>query len=160
MTNEQILFDEFDLMRKEIVQKYDALGMRASGQFADELKVEVGGDGLTGLTARITSIHYVDYLVEGREPGKFPPINVIEQWIEDKGIINQIEGEISVSSLAFLIARKISREGTEYFKQGGTDLIDSVVTPERIQSIIDKVTVFQISEFTARFTKLFQDLAA
>ena len=53
--------------------------------------------------------------------------------------MNNIKGNISISSLAFLIARKIAREGTKYFKQGGTDLVDAVYTEQRIQMIINKV---------------------
>lgn len=155
MTSEQILFDEFEKIKFDLIEKHDQLGMRASGEFANSLEVEA-----SELTVSLLGSYYVEYLVDGRKPGKFPPIDVIEKWIEAKGIASLIESEISVSSLAFLIARKISREGTEYFKQGGTDLIDSVITPERIQSIIDKVSVFNVSEFTLRFTKLFQEIAA
>ena len=166
MTSEEVLLSEFEKLKDEVVERYDQLGMRASGNFQQGMEVQ--GE---GLTVRLLSEHYVDYLVDGRGPGKFPPIDIIEKWIEDKGIVSRIEGDISVSSLAFLIARKIAggpypenykgdREGgTRYFKQGGTDLIDSVVTPERIQSIIDKVSVFNASIFTTRFTKLFQELA-
>ena len=153
MNDEQILEAEFQTLRTDIIERYDQLGMRASSQFERELEVEVDG-----LTARLTGVHYTEYLVDGRGPGKQPPIQVIEEWIVDKGIANQIEGEITVSSLAYLIARKIGREGTEYFKQGGTDLIDSVITPERIQQIIDKVSVFYIADFTSRFVDLFKEL--
>lgn len=153
MTDEQILEAEFQKLRADIIEKYDELGMRASSRFERELEVEVDG-----LTARLTGVHYTEYLVDGREPGKQPPIKVIEEWIVDKGIANQIEGQITVSSLAYLIARKIGREGTEYFKQGGTDLIDSVVTPERIQSIIDKVSVFYMNRFVSDIVDVFKEL--
>lgn len=51
----------------------------------------------------------------GRGPGKMPPINAIEQWIKVKGITPKTYNGIPTSekSLAFLIARKIGREGTK-----------------------------------------------
>jgi hypothetical protein len=47
----------------------------------------------------------------GRRPGRMPPIEAIRRWIR----VRQIRGRggISERSLAFLIARKIGREGTE-----------------------------------------------
>lgn len=51
----------------------------------------------------------------GRKPGKMPPINAIEQWINVRGITPKSKNGLPVSekSLAFLIARKIGRDGTE-----------------------------------------------
>lgn len=153
--SEKILFDEFTSIKEDIISLYDSRGRRASGDFADEMEVEVDG-----LTVRLLGAAHTEYTVEGRGPGKFPPIDKIEEWIEEKGVAATIEGEITVSSLAFLIARKIAKEGTEVWKDGGDDLISSVITPQRIENIINKVTVFNVSEFTSRFTDLFQELAA
>lgn len=152
MNAEQILADELDKKLPELVAKYDALGMRASGAWAKELEVRS-----QGLKAGIWGLHYSEYLVNGRGPGKFPPIAAIEKWIEDKGITPV---DISVSSLAFLIARKIAREGTQYFKEAPTDLISDVLTPAWIQSVIDKVSEFQISAFSSQVTNAFKQIAA
>ena len=151
--NEKILNDEFELLKDDLIDKYDELKMRASGQCADSLEVKT-----TSTKAELWGIDYTEYLIDGRGPGKFPPIASIEQWIKDKGI-SFIESQISISSLAFLIARKIAREGTQYFKQGGTDLIEDVFTPERIQSIIDKLTFIVVDDFVFRGVRALQDAA-
>ena len=62
------------------------------------------------------------------------------QWIQDK----RITSDIPTRSLAFLIARKISEDGTRYLQRGGTDLIDSVITPQRIDEIVDKVGLIYV----------------
>ena len=152
MTNEDILLAEFESLRDDIIHKYDELGMRASGDFANSLEIKQDR-----MHIELWGNHYVEQLVNGRAPGRFPPVEAIAKWIDDKGIQAL---DISVSSLAFLIARKISQEGTEYFKQGGTDLIDSVVTPKRIQSIIDKVSQFYVDDFVLNVTNELKALAA
>lgn len=149
-----ILQKELDLIAKDLKSKHRELGMRSSGKWEDSVEVRV--DRLKGT---IYAEDYTQQLATGREPGKFPPIRAIEQWIVDKGL-TPLEENLTISSLAFLIARKISREGTEYFKQGGTDLIESVVTPARIQSIIDKVSEFYISSFVTDLNGVLEDLAA
>ena len=101
---------------------------------------------------------YTEQLIFGRRPGKFPPIAAIEKWIMDKGIT--LEGKITASSLAFLIARKIAKEGTKYFQQGGTDLIESVITPQRIQSIISKVKEINVTIVSRGLVEQLKKVAA
>lgn len=154
MTNQSaILEKEFELIKQDLIAKHIELGMPASGNWERSLVVEV-----QRLKATITGAPYTEQLVNGREPGKFPPIKAIRQWILDKNI--PFLGKISLSSLAFLIARKISKQGTEYFKQGGTDLVESVITPERIQSILNKVSEFYIDSFTTEITGFLKKMAA
>lgn len=150
--SENILNKEFEALKSDLIEKHKSLGMKASGKWIKSLENKT-----VRLSGQLWGEHYTEQLVNGREPGKFPPIKAIEKWISDKGITPT---GITVSSLAFLIARKIAREGTEYFKQGGTDLIESVITPERIQSIIDKVTEFQINSFMSDVTGVFEKIAA
>lgn len=57
---------------------------------------------------------YWKYVEYGRTPGKQPPIDKIEEWIRVKPIVpDPINGKIpDTRQLAYLIARKIGREGT------------------------------------------------
>lgn len=57
---------------------------------------------------------YWKYVERGRSPGKFPPLNEIESWIRIKPIIPDARtGKVpDTRQLAFLISRKIAREGT------------------------------------------------
>jgi hypothetical protein len=150
----KILSKEFELLKKDLITAYDAKGMRASGKFADTLEVQI-----TGLTARLFGEDYSQQLETGRKAGRFPPINAIEQWIKDKGIANRIQGEISISSLAFLIARKIARNGWKREDHGGVQLISEVVTDQRIQNIIDEVGAEQALIYTSEIIKLVNEIA-
>jgi len=138
-----ILTEEFEALKLELIAKYDELGMRSSGKWADGLEVVVSEN-----KASIKGYEYTQQLETGRAPGKQPPSQAIEQWIKDKGIASRIEGKISISSLAFLIARKIGREGWKRQEHGGVDLINQVVTPERIQKILDRISDIYVVNFT------------
>jgi len=151
----QILSTEFEALKNELIARYNELGMRASGQWADSLSVSVSEHG-----GEILQEGYGEQLEFGRKPGKQPPSEAIEQWLKDKGIAARLEKDISVSSLAFLIARKIGREGWNRNTHGGTKLISSVVTPERIQQIIDKIGESQLNEFTTKISDYLDTLQA
>lgn len=144
MTPQEIMSKEFTVLMSELKDKHVSLGMKASGQWIDSLEIVSKRD-----SVKVIGEKYTEQLVSGRKPGKFPPIDAIKKWITDKGIVNNIKGNISVSSLAFLIARKIAKKGTNYFQKGGTDLVSSVFTPNKMQDIIDKVG----AELTLTFTK-------
>lgn len=149
-----VLSKQFELLKNDLIKAYDAKGMRASGKFAESLEVKV-----TGLTAQLWGEDYTQQLETGRKSGKFPPINAIEQWIKDKGIANRIEGQISISSLAFLIARKIAKEGWKREQYGGVELISSVITDERIQKIIDEVGAEQAMIYKTEIITMVKQIA-
>ena len=57
---------------------------------------------------------YWRYVEEGRRPGKFPPVNRIKDWIAIKPVhpYPTSSGRLpTVDQLAFLIGRKIARDG-------------------------------------------------
>lgn len=129
-TTEQILKEEFDLLVVDLIAKHKELGMSASNKWIETIESKV-----TPVSGVILAQDYTEYLVNGRKAGKFPPIDAIKKWIIDKGI----SSDLPINSLAFVIARSIARKGTKYFQQGGTDLLDAVLTPRRISNIIDRL---------------------
>jgi hypothetical protein len=145
-----ILKEEFDLIKADLIKRYNEKGMRASGNWANTLEVQV-----KGISAQLIGEKYSEQLEFGRKAGKQPPSKAIEQWIRDKGLASRIEGKISISSLAFLIARKIAREGWKRQSYGGVELISEVVTPERIQAIIDRVSAEYIPAFEKEIKLMF-----
>lgn len=146
----ELFLKELDLLKEDLIKKYDELGMRASGKWGDAVDYFVEKTE-TNIKAIFLGLDYTEYLTKGRTPGRYPPIDAIRQWIDDKGITPY--DNISKDSLAFLIARKIAREGTEYFKQGGTDLIDSVITTKRIRTIAEAYSKSLLSDFSFDITE-------
>jgi len=131
----QTLVKEFELLKTDLIAEYDAKGMRASGNWANSLEVVQENP----FNVKIIGLDYSQQLESGRSSGTMPPVSVIEQWIKDKNIFEQASNELAVSALAWAIAKKIQREGWDREGYGGVDLISDVVTPKRIQDIIDKV---------------------
>lgn len=122
MTKEEIYFKYLERLRLKLLAKYDELGLRASGKYADELESIVEGDKLIMLGA-----YHSQFMEHGREPGKFPPRSAIIEWIETKSSLPN-EFRERKEQFAFLIARKIAKEGISVpneFNQGA--VISAVV---------------------------------
>lgn len=85
----------------------------------------------------IFSLQYYYYYVEyGRRAGKQPPIEAIEEWIRVKPIIPYaINGKVpDTRQLAFLIARKIGRDGIE-----GKKPLANAMGSDRAKDIIQEI---------------------
>ncbi len=143
---------ELNILMQELIAAYDAKGMRASGRWADSLQVEVNGT--RGI---LTGLQYTEQLQYGRRAGRFPPVEQIEQWIRDKGI-QAIDASINIRTLAFLIARKISREGWNRQGFGGVELVDEVLTPARIQQALDNISLTAATVLSEMIMVEFSDL--
>ena len=73
-------------------------------------KVDVSGN-LFEVT--FNAPEYWKYANYGRRPGKMPPVSAIEEWITRRRIVPEPNTSTpNVTSLAYVIARKIGREGT------------------------------------------------
>lgn len=159
MTTKQIFQVEFDKLMKDIGAEYERLGMKASGEFKEELEVQV-----TSSTGKLLGLPYAEQLDEGRKKttggGDGAVLRAIKKWIVDKGVVNNIKGNISVSSLAFLITRKIHREGWKREGFGGVNLISNIITDRRMQDIIDKIGNSLTLSFVSKLEKEFKTVIA
>lgn len=87
--------------------------------------------GTGGWVISISLENYWKYIESGRRPGKMPPLDVIEKWINVKQIlprpITLKSGKSvvpTIPQLSFLIARKIGRDGIParpFFKKSFED---------------------------------------
>lgn len=73
-------------------------------------KVEaVSGSAITGIVGVDIASPYPSVVEFGRQPGSFPPPEALYTWVER---VLGVEGP-NVAGVAFLVARKIAREGTK-----------------------------------------------
>jgi hypothetical protein len=132
-TNKQILEQFFEAIYKDIVTEHLAQGQRASGKTLESLEISIGEN-----KGSLSGAEYIGVLEDGRKAGKFPPVNKIEQWIKDKGIIPK--GKTTTLQLAFIFARKISIEGTILSQKGGNSgVLSKAINQGRIDSLIESL---------------------
>jgi hypothetical protein len=132
----RVFLDESaELIRKAIREKnVSGFGPpNASGRTAASVEVVDTAKG-----GQVLADKALQYIIYGRGPGKFPPVQAIRDWIRDKGI----KTDLPVNSLAFLIARKIANEGSAtYRKYKGQDsgLLSEAMDDSRFDMFMDKL---------------------
>ena len=150
-----ILSEQFELMKADLIDLYDAKGMRSSGKWADSLEVVSSENNV-----KLLGEEYSQQLETGRQHGRFPPIADIKKWIIEKGVFTSALQTISISSLAFLIARKIANSGWKRERFGGVELISTIITDERMQKIIDEVGAVETFKISTEIIKLIKQIEA
>ena len=141
----EIIKAEIDSIIEDILTMYEDSGKKTSGQFGDGLEAVYSNNGNT------VQLFGYGYLA-GRKAGKMPPVKAIETWVINKGLA----ASANASGLAWAIAKKIAKEGTN--KENHLPIYEQVLTPQRIDEIIEKVSQFNVTyfvdEITAEFKKL------
>jgi len=90
------------------------------------MSLEVNGSQLLGND-------YIYYLDQGRRPGKFPPSLI--DWVRNKLGLKGNEAK----QVDFLVRRKISREGTEIFKNKSNGLELDKLVNEMLDNLIKEL---------------------
>lgn len=123
MTDSEILKEFFEGLKEEIISNHIAAGQKATGKTIDSFQIEI-----EEASARLTARGNIDSLEKGTPKGVKVSRQSLVEWIEAKGIQTK-----NVNSLAFLIQRKIMREGSRLFRDGGRkDIITSAITDDRV----------------------------
>lgn len=120
-----------DLYRQQLEEK----DINASSTLSNTAEAVVDFDG-RHLIVYLELEHYWKYVENGRKAGKMPPIDAIKEWIRVKPIIPKpYNGKVpDTRQLAFLIARKIGREGYK-----GKKPIENIVNSSAIESVINSI---------------------
>jgi len=126
---------------------------QAKGQAIPEgFRVESSEEG-----GKLWAADYFKYLVLGRGPGKQPPPDRMLDWVKknpDKfQSAKQIFKNITEQGLAFIIGRKIAREGTDIFKgkKPGVDFLGAME-----QNMPDLLKVIARNEATMVLNTVFR----
>lgn len=134
-----------------LIEKHRELGMEATGQWIESLEGKTGHN-----SGVIRGAKYTEQLVFGREPGKRPPISPLENWVKAKFGLSGREA----TSAAFAVANKIASEGTTWYQQGGSDLLEVLEDPEVVGTFFSEIGAYLVVEVTAELTRDLQLLSA
>lgn len=152
-TDQEILSAFLDEMILGLRQSQQEKGLRSSGESAAMLRKEEGQDEGSIIDGAGT-FYYQQY---GRKPGGWPPQDAILEWIKVKPIVPY--GNISEESLAFLIARKIGKEGIAVpgpYNEGG--VITDVINQEAIDRLKQQLGEHYVKEFGSEVIKGFSNV--
>lgn len=114
-TNLQRVLGEYgEALRNEYQDNLIRDGKIATGELLNSVEYTVETDDRS-ITLSLKLQDYYKWVEEGRQPGRFPPVDKILEWIRVKPILpDERNGKLPTEQqLAFLIGRKIAEEGIE-----------------------------------------------
>lgn len=116
-----------------LIPKHMELDMKATGEWIQSLEVQATPTG-----GKIRGRDYSEQLAKGQPPGKRPPIPALEKWVQAKMGRSGDEAR----QIAWAVAKKIERDGTTWYQQGGSDLLEVLETPEVIDFVQKELIAF------------------
>lgn len=144
----RMLTEALEGVKAAIIQNMSSKRRNASGRSVRSLRVEVLGNigYLWGSRSFMT-------METGRKGGRVPKgfHKIIEQWIRDKGIsvyATSTNPEANIRSAAYLIAKKIAREGTTLYRRGGNEDIYSKASLDAFSKLSENLLIRVGSDIT------------
>lgn len=155
--DEKLYMTYLEQLHLKLINKYDELGLRASGKYEDELEPKVKGNTLT-----MWGSYHSIFMESGRGPGGFPPRKAIEDWIETKDGLPPIFKE-KKKQFAFIIARKIAEEGIKVPNEYNKGKVVSEVLEEflanDIYEMLDELGLIWTRRITSDIKQIFKQAA-
>ena len=156
-SQEQIYIKYLEILKEKLISKYIELGLKASGSYEEELEEEVLPNKLI-----MWGAGHSYFMENGRNSGKFPPKNVIEDWIETKEGLPAVFKE-KKKQFAFLIARKIATEGIKVpnkHNKGNvvSDVVDDFLAND-ISEMLEELGEVFLARIKVDILKLFKEVA-
>lgn len=134
MSIETVIQDTLRNIGQAIADEIQSKGLSDTGK-SQEFEVNVDGN-----KVQLIGYDYIKYLIYGRPPGKFPPVNVIREYVERNGITMNINGrELTPNQVAYMIGKGISEKGTRIYRGEieGVD-IDRIIEDNK-KDMYDKI---------------------
>lgn len=110
---------------------YKGRSMNASGNWLNNLSYRKEIQ-----RAVVTAPKYTEQLAKGRKPGSLPPISKLIEWAKIKF---NADGE-EARRIAWAVAKNIEKDGTKYYQDGGTKLVEVLSEQATIQYIKEQLT--------------------
>ncbi len=158
MSDLQPYQDWLEESRIKMIAEYDRLKFRASGNYANSLEPIIEST-FDYTRVKMLGSAYAEQMQFGRgktqNTGDGALKTAILQWITDKGITPR-EASMTNETLAFLISRKIHRDG--YSVAGREGVISNVITPEWINNLVRRAGVVELGRVTSDILRLVKEI--
>lgn len=138
-----------------LINKYNELGLKASGQWAQTLNDETTESGGV-ITTTMEGEDYTGAIAYGRSPNQDQSEEGIKAWVGWAGstfIKDWVENK-GISASPYAVAYKIARRGWDVpnaHNAGG--LLDDVVNKSRVQILMDRLGEFYVSNISEAIIK-------
>lgn len=142
-------------LKADLIKAYKSSGLEASGEFEKQLEAVATND-----KAILYGAYHSQFMELGRRKTEKGPAkgegkltDIILKWIDDKRITPK--PGTTKKALAFLIARKIHKEGIKVpnkYNAGG--VISKVITEERISELISQLKFVEVEQITSDIMNL------
>lgn len=110
-------------LQQDVVDRLRNGGRNATFALRQSLATDVV-EGV-GVTGTLYAAEHWRFVGNGRGPGKMPPLKPLEAWAKLKGIAGS---DSEARSIAFLIGRKIAKEGSADYRKGNPNLFSEAIT--------------------------------
>lgn len=125
---QKLTIDFLNELRELFVAYLAANNRNATGRSEASLQVVPTNNG-----GQLIGGSWIFYTFTGRGPGQLPPISAIIDWLNARGLPR---------AMAWNVAKKIARKGTDLFQQGGRNqnAFTEILTPERIDEFSKNIS--------------------
>lgn len=139
--------------KQDLIANYDALGLRASGEWADSLQ-EFQDKTSEGVRIGMLGQRYTGAIESGRSPNTDQSPEALKAWVGWAGntIIEQWVNDKGLDLNPFAVAWKIALRGWHVpngYNEGG--LVSDVITKERLDKLNRQLALFYIDGFKSDF---------
>lgn len=121
--------------------------LNASGRMSDSIEDDVTADA-TGVTGTLSALDYWVNVGSGTPPGTGVKERDIAQWMEDKGF------EGANIATAFLISRKINREGSRDYRVGNPNAFETAIDAWEASVLVRDLGNTTANEYGDSFVEL------
>ncbi len=127
-------------IKGELIDYMDTNDRNATGKSKKSIQIA----NITITSGQIIGADHIQYVFKGRAPGKMPPLFAIIEWCSARGLPRAV---------AWIIAKRISENGTKLYRQG-RNVLNEIITEEKIQDFINKLTAVYTAEIKTEIETL------
>ena len=151
----QFILNEWaERTKQELIDKYNSMGLKASGAFEDGLSTETDES-----STKIWTVPHTWFMVEGRGSNSSQDKDKVKKWVGWAGstFLKKWVSDKGLDISPFAVAYKIARQGIRVPNENndGT-LISSVINDNSIERLLSDMGIFTIKEIKSEIIKTWQ----
>lgn len=140
---DKILFDGLTIIGEDIANSIRELGLDDTGA-SQQFEIEFSGSHV-----RLLGVSYLEYLVYGRGPGKFPPVDRILDYVRRNNISITFNGvNLNEQQTAYLIGKGISEQGTRIYRGEVSGVPLAEILEQGLTVIMERIADQAIKQVT------------